>query len=262
MGRKSGSHRCRSAFHTHSANRRLISGSERSPLTKKRRRSQSTSPGHLPSHGWRRGSFASNPTHPNACPPQCGQRSTSQPSLCFSPTWAPQSGQFFIVLAPVACRPVLVRERQAENQRQSFETATSRIQVQLNAANGTKLGAGGLNGPNPRTVWRPSLWWRSLRISSSSLAMFAAMRVPPSRVSRLMFARRSAFLISFSRPAANLIFWEKLEGGRDRAWWFSFAFLPSSGALQSVQYLARPRAPACRSSCQNGATGGFGNGAA
>jgi hypothetical protein len=71
-----------------------------------------------------------------------------------------------------------------------FETATSRIQVQLNAANGTKLGAGGLNEPNPRTVWRPSLWWRTLRISSSSLAMFAAMRVPPSRVSRLMFARR------------------------------------------------------------------------
>ena len=101
------SHRCRSGFQWHSANRRLISGSERSPLTKNPRRSQSASPGHLPSHGWRRGSFGSNPMHPNACPPQCGHRSTSQPSLCLSPTRAPQSGQVFIVLASVTCRPVL-----------------------------------------------------------------------------------------------------------------------------------------------------------
>jgi hypothetical protein len=50
MPSSSRSHRCRWAFQTHSANRRLISGSERSPLTKNPRRSQSASPGQLPSH--------------------------------------------------------------------------------------------------------------------------------------------------------------------------------------------------------------------
>ena len=92
---------CRSGSQRHSANRRLISGSKRSPPRNNPRRSQSASPGHLLSQGWRRGSFGSKSTQPKACPPQCGQRSTSQPSLCFSPTRAPQSGQFFIVFAPV-----------------------------------------------------------------------------------------------------------------------------------------------------------------
>jgi len=106
-GAGSCSHRCCSGFQRHSANKRFRSGNERSPLMKNPRRSQSASPGHLPVHGWRRGSFGSKPMQPSACPPQCGQRSTSQPSLCFSPTGTPQSGQFFIVLAPVTCRPVL-----------------------------------------------------------------------------------------------------------------------------------------------------------
>src|SRR5580704_253524 len=41
----------------------------------------------------RPGSFGSNPTHPRACPPQCGQRCTSHHSLCFRPRGTPQSGQ-------------------------------------------------------------------------------------------------------------------------------------------------------------------------
>ena len=54
IGRQSGSHRCRSGLQTHSANKQLISGSERSPLTKNPNRPQSASPGHFPVHGSRR----------------------------------------------------------------------------------------------------------------------------------------------------------------------------------------------------------------
>ena len=81
---KRSSHRCRSRFHTQSRNRRLRSGNCGSPPMEYPRRSQSASPGHFPVHGSRRGSLRSNPTHPSACPPQCGQRSTSHPSLCLS----------------------------------------------------------------------------------------------------------------------------------------------------------------------------------
>jgi hypothetical protein len=40
--------------------------------------------------------------HPSACPPQCGQRSTSHPSLCFRPRATPQSGQLSSIIVPVS----------------------------------------------------------------------------------------------------------------------------------------------------------------
>ena len=48
------------------------------------KRSQSSSPGHLPVHTCRRGSSAWKCAQPSADQPQCGQRSTSQPSRCHS----------------------------------------------------------------------------------------------------------------------------------------------------------------------------------
>ena len=87
------SQRCVSASQTQSVNRRLRSGKSGSPLTWKPKRSQSSSPGHLPVHTSRRGSSAWKCAQPSAAQPQCGQRSMSQPLLRRWPIAAPQSGQ-------------------------------------------------------------------------------------------------------------------------------------------------------------------------
>ncbi len=81
-----------SASQTQSVNNRFKSGWSGSSLTRKPKRSQSSSPGHLPVYTCRRGSSAWKCAHPSAAQPQCGQRSTSQPSRWRSPTGAPQSG--------------------------------------------------------------------------------------------------------------------------------------------------------------------------
>jgi hypothetical protein len=81
-----------SASQTQSLNRRFRSGKSGSSLTKKFKRSQSSSPGHLPFHACRRASFGSKCEQPSACQPQCGQRSMSQPSRWRSPMATPQSG--------------------------------------------------------------------------------------------------------------------------------------------------------------------------
>jgi hypothetical protein len=59
-----------SASQTQSVNNRFRSGKSASPLTKKSKRSQSSSPGHLPFHACRRASFGSKCKHPSACQPQ------------------------------------------------------------------------------------------------------------------------------------------------------------------------------------------------
>ena len=87
------SHRPASPSQTHSLNNLFRSGNSGSSLTRKPRRSQSSSPGHLPVHTCRRGSSGWKCAQPSAAQPQCGQRSTSQPSRWRSPTGAPQSGQ-------------------------------------------------------------------------------------------------------------------------------------------------------------------------
>jgi len=86
------SHRPVSASQTQSENSRFRSGKSGSSLTRKPKRSQSSSPGHLPVHACRRGSSPWKCAQPNACHPQCGQRSTSQPSRWRSPMGVPQSG--------------------------------------------------------------------------------------------------------------------------------------------------------------------------
>jgi hypothetical protein len=60
------SHRCVSASQTQSVNNRFRSGKSGAPLTKKPKRSQSSSPGHLPVHACRRGSSAWKCGHPSA----------------------------------------------------------------------------------------------------------------------------------------------------------------------------------------------------
>ena len=87
------SHRPLSASQTQSVNRRFRSGKSGSPLTKKPKRWQSSSPGHLPFHACRRASLGSKCRHPSACQPQCGQRSMSHSGRWRSPIGAPQSGQ-------------------------------------------------------------------------------------------------------------------------------------------------------------------------
>ncbi len=87
------SHRPESASQTQSESSRFRSGKSGSSLTRKPKRSQSSSPGHLPVHTCRRGSSAWKCAQPSAAQPQCGQRSTSQPSRWRSPMGAPQSGQ-------------------------------------------------------------------------------------------------------------------------------------------------------------------------
>jgi hypothetical protein len=101
------SHRCASASQTQSANNRFRSGKSGSPLTKKSKRSQSSSPGHLPVHTRRRGSSAWKCAQPSADQPQCGQRSISQPVRWRSPMGAPQSGHvasFLLVATRFAVR--------------------------------------------------------------------------------------------------------------------------------------------------------------
>jgi hypothetical protein len=63
--------------------------------------------GHLPVHTCRRGSSGWKYAQPSADQPQCGQRSTSQPSRWRSPTGAPQSGQGPSVLLMNTCQCIL-----------------------------------------------------------------------------------------------------------------------------------------------------------
>jgi hypothetical protein len=63
-----------SASQTQSVNNRFKSGKSRSPLTKKSKRWQSSSPGHLPFHTCRRASLGSKCKHPSTCQPQSARK--------------------------------------------------------------------------------------------------------------------------------------------------------------------------------------------